>query len=248
MVKNCVTRIVLITIVLFIGCKGEKKPEKPKTPLPTDGVLTTKEYVLDYNSDGFEVYRYKDGRFLNGTFSIDFEGKIFEEVSLKNGLLHGEYKMYKENGKLGTISNYANGKKEGITKKFFDDGRVKGVEEFKNNKLVKETFYDQKGLASFVKEKIAGKWVVKIYKDGKLTGEEFDKVINKKNYAISKFIYPERNAVQILGFELNDDNDGFNEQVLYLFNRNYKLIDSIDVTKDRKKFKDLISNKNFLRR
>jgi len=65
-------------------------------------------------------------------------GNMKSEVKLnKDGLKHGKYKSYYDNGKNQSKGKYKNGKKVGKLTFYYEDGSIKKVEEYKDGELVK---------------------------------------------------------------------------------------------------------------
>ena len=78
--------------------------------------------------------------------------------NMKDGKLHGESKIFYENGKLKCVSNYKDGKQQGESKGFYENGKLQCVSNYKDGKLhgERKEFYEN-GELDFVEN----------YKDGK---------------------------------------------------------------------------------
>ncbi len=59
-------------------------------------------------------------------------GKIFQNVNYKDGILNGKRQVYFENGKLKSEESYTQGKKNGKWKAWFDNGSIKETGFFEN--------------------------------------------------------------------------------------------------------------------
>ena len=62
---------------------------------------------------------------FQGTVKWYFEnGKVFQIVNYKNGILFGTRKAFFENGNLKSETTYKNGKKDGVWKEYFEKGKL----------------------------------------------------------------------------------------------------------------------------
>jgi antitoxin component YwqK of YwqJK toxin-antitoxin module len=59
--------------------------------------------------------------------------------------MHGPYRSWWPNGKLGTSGQYVYGKAEGKWRGWYRTGELQGEEWFENGKSVKVIYYDKKG-------------------------------------------------------------------------------------------------------
>ena len=55
---------------------------------------------------------------------------IVEKSVYKNGKREGEWKFYRENGKLEQIENFKNGKEEGEWKVYHENGKLEKINHF----------------------------------------------------------------------------------------------------------------------
>ena len=60
-------------------------------------------------------------------------------------VMHGPYRSWWSNGKLGTYGQYVYGKAEGKWRGWYKTGELQGEEWFENGKSVKVIYYDKKG-------------------------------------------------------------------------------------------------------
>lgn len=105
-------------------------------------------------------------------------GKVEEVMIYKNGLRHGESRLYDVFGNLKEISNYVNDKLEGENIKYYENGKIKRACNFENGKI--------NGIVKYFHEN--GKLQREsIFKDGKLHGpslnyDDTGNLMAKRNY------------------------------------------------------------------
>ncbi|WP_439131222.1 toxin-antitoxin system YwqK family antitoxin [Polaribacter sp.] len=63
-----------------------------------------------------------------------------------NGKGHGRFKRWFFNGQMAVNGIHQNGKKEGVWKYYHFNGKVASIEVFKNNSLIKEKYFNEKGI------------------------------------------------------------------------------------------------------
>jgi antitoxin component YwqK of YwqJK toxin-antitoxin module len=59
--------------------------------------------------------------------------------------MHGPYRAWWPNGKLGTVGQYENGVTEGKWSGWYSNGHLQGYEWFKAGKLVRGRYWDESG-------------------------------------------------------------------------------------------------------
>ena len=75
------------------------------------------------------IYNF-DANLTTGNIETWLDKTLLSKGKMKDGLPHGEMKVYNEKGKVASIINFKNGIQDGITKNFDENG-----------KLIKETLY-----------------------------------------------------------------------------------------------------------
>jgi len=93
-----------------------------------------------------------DGKLLNGTNIETYKsGQLKEKGNFKNGLKHGAWKSWQENGLLLYSESWRNGKKHGKMIVFNEKGSINNTFYYKNNqKHGKCEFYENGVLVSIV--------------------------------------------------------------------------------------------------
>ena len=94
--------------------------------------IGNKTIVTNYLDEGHKlkiIYNF-DANLTTGNIETWFDKTLLSKGKMKDGLPHGEMKVYNEKGKVTSIINYKNGMQDGITKDFDENG-----------KLIKETLY-----------------------------------------------------------------------------------------------------------
>ena len=94
--------------------------------------IGNKTIVTNYLDGGHElkfIYSF-DSNLTTGNIETWFNKTLLSKGKMKDGLPHGETKVFNEKGKVTSIINYKNGMQDGITKDFDENG-----------KLIKETLY-----------------------------------------------------------------------------------------------------------
>ena len=94
--------------------------------------IGNKTIVTNYLDEGHKlkfIYNF-DANLTTGNIETWFDKTLLSKGKMKDGLPHGEMKIFNEKGKVISIINYKNGIQDGITKDFNENG-----------KLIKETLY-----------------------------------------------------------------------------------------------------------
>ena len=94
--------------------------------------IGNKTIVTNYLDEGHKlkiIYNF-DANLTTGNIETWLDKTLLSKGKMKDGLPHGEMKVYNEKGKVTSIINYKNGIQDGITKDFNENG-----------KLIKETLY-----------------------------------------------------------------------------------------------------------
>ena len=94
--------------------------------------IGNKTIVTNYLDEGHKlkiIYNF-DVNLTTGNIETWLDKTLLSKGKMKDGLPHGEMKVYNEKGKVTSIINYKNGIQDGITKDFNENG-----------KLIKETLY-----------------------------------------------------------------------------------------------------------
>ena len=94
--------------------------------------IGNKTIVTNYLDEGHKlkiIYNF-DANLTTGNIETWLDKTLLSKGKMKDGLPHGEMKVFNEKGKVISIINYKNGIQDGITKDFNENG-----------KLIKETLY-----------------------------------------------------------------------------------------------------------
>ena len=94
--------------------------------------IGNKTIVTNYLDEGHKlkiIYNF-DANLTTGNIETWLDKTLVSKGKMKDGLPHGETKVFNEKGKVTSIINYKNGIQDGITKNFDENG-----------KLIKETLY-----------------------------------------------------------------------------------------------------------
>lgn len=103
-------------------------------------------------------------------------GKLFQLVHYKNGILDGNRKIYYESGQLKTNSNYKNGKLNGKWESYYSNGKMEAQGKYEDNQREGnwKTYYDDGKLESegkYVFDKKVEVWKTNYY-DGTSDNEK----------------------------------------------------------------------------
>ena len=123
----------------FVEVSPEDMEYKTLDLYDKNGKLLTKQedignktIVTNYLDEGHKlkiIYNF-DSNLTTGNIETWLDKTLLSKGKMKDGLPHGEMKVYNEKGKVTSIINYKNGIQDGITKNFDENG-----------KLIKETLY-----------------------------------------------------------------------------------------------------------
>lgn len=94
------------------------------------------------------------------------ENKVNGEViqyTYLNGVKHGEWKLFFQNGKLKEVGNYSNDNTQGLWKAYYDDGILRAEGQYDNNNQIGLwKFYDEMGnlraQGNYINNQQTGKW------------------------------------------------------------------------------------------
>lgn len=121
----------IVMLLLILTSCGKERIEEISKLEKRDGI----NYVIgeDKPYTGIFIKRYENRN-------------TYIEARFKNGLLHGETKIYFENGDLAATSIYANDKLDGNHKKYYTNGNIKVETMYKNgNREGKHKTYYENG-------------------------------------------------------------------------------------------------------
>lgn len=191
MKKSTITlkALFLCAFLCLLNCKTEVKNEGPKF-IPRDS------YSI-YSHNGKKIHRENSAKtIMDGHYIVGDSSKRWEEFTVKQGVLNGDYIIYHNNGKVFTHSKYYNGKlhgedllyyMSGKLKKFsaynrgvpygkiieyYEGGQVRSETRKKNDEVISSLVYDEKGnLTSKISAKNNTK-TIRVYKDGKMISED----------------------------------------------------------------------------
>ena len=123
----------------FVEVSPEDMEYKTLDLYDKNGKLLTKQedignktIVTNYLDEGHKlkiIYNF-DSNLTTGNIETWLDKTLLSKGKMKDGLPHGEMKVFNEKGKVISIINYKNGIQDGITKDFNENG-----------KLIKETLY-----------------------------------------------------------------------------------------------------------
>ncbi|MBF4806490.1 MAG: toxin-antitoxin system YwqK family antitoxin [Pseudoleptotrichia goodfellowii] len=127
-----------------------------------------KVYITNYvqtENDNLKLKRVSDSTYEisnSGNFRIHDAGGRQLDVTLKGGIINGQYNEYYSNGNMFTTGKYDDGKKEGLWKIYTESGLLWKSYEYKNNEL--------NGKYILYYASTGGKETVGNYKNDKLDG------------------------------------------------------------------------------
>ncbi|WP_372936080.1 toxin-antitoxin system YwqK family antitoxin, partial [Seonamhaeicola sp.] len=141
MKKTTIAVIALLfcTLLSFFNCKNETSDNGIKF-IPRDS------YIVDFRN-GVTIYRDKiSKKVMNGYYIVGDSSKKWEEFSVKEGLLNGDYIVYHNNGKKFTHSKYFKGKLHGEDLLYYSSGKLKKFSAYDRGNLIgKVTEYYEGG-------------------------------------------------------------------------------------------------------
>ena len=88
--------------------------------------IGNKTIVTNYLDEGhkFKIIYNFDANLTTGNIETWIDKTLLSKGKMKDGLPHGEMKVYNEKGKVTSIINYKNGMQDGITKDFDENGEL----------------------------------------------------------------------------------------------------------------------------
>ena len=217
--------IRLTILIFFISANGCKSPEEKQDDSFT--FIERNAYTINsYN--GKDYYRIKGLKeFMDGYYVVGNELTKWEEFQFKEGLLHGDYIIFHENGKIFSHAKYVNGLRHGeelnysklgvLTKKknynfdklsgnqytFFDNGKVLSESLYKDDEFIESTDFDILGnitSQTFIED---GRTVTQKIVEGKIYSEMVSS--NYDDYETMKF-FNEDGSTKIYLRQLEENN------------------------------------------
>ena len=120
--------LIILTLLLVIGCS---KPINYGLLVERDLVYYTKDKNKPYSGD---------------MFSLDENGEIEEEVTLKDGLVwNGKWSRYYENGEKKNEVNYKDGKEDGTWTRWYENGQKYSEGIYGDGKWISEKCWNEDG-------------------------------------------------------------------------------------------------------
>ncbi|WP_341221244.1 hypothetical protein [Polaribacter atrinae] len=157
-----------ISFILFLTCfqvfsqkdsivnffDSNKKVITDKTKATTFEILTKQNDSIwlsrKYKRNGklyyYQHYRTSDKKIKIGEGIVyNKHGKMIELSFYNEGLKHGRYKSWFDNGNLNTEGRFYKGKKEGLFKIYHYNGILAGKAIFKKDTITQDIYYDING-------------------------------------------------------------------------------------------------------
>lgn len=123
--------------------------EGPKTWYSESGNIVLQEYYKNNKVEGEQKAYYENGNLKSvvdykgsrvmGMVAYSPDGKVLHKDDFKNG--NGKWKYFWSNGKILEEGQYKNWVKDGIWKKYRENGELDTVTEYKNGRVVEETWH-----------------------------------------------------------------------------------------------------------
>lgn len=230
--------LIFIGLLLFsvYGCKEDQaKNSTSKKNQSSVLNISDNDYTLEYNAGVPPKYYLNDNTLMNGTYRILNNGVLSEEINLKKGLQNGVQSYFKDSKVIKEIA-YKNGIRDGESKGYFNDGNIKSVAFYKNDSLTgKSITYDQQGRIESESLTVDGLYSSKVFKEGKLIGEEYDLKHDLGILSVLKTFDENGKVTNILGFNSKESSN----PILYILNENHVIMDSVDPKKNPKKAMEL---------
>ena len=97
--------------------------------------------------DGYykEIYEVTDDSIKHGTYLKYYSNEILaDSCEYQNGKIHGERKLYSEEGKLEIVESYEHGVFEGPYTTYYPGGQIKKIQQYKSDKIqgILEEYYE----------------------------------------------------------------------------------------------------------
>jgi antitoxin component YwqK of YwqJK toxin-antitoxin module len=133
------------------------KPAAKQTSINNNNSTAVKRYAIEditQIQDGNKYYYVlKNPLTTTGTkekvngivFSNYDDGKIWEELTYKDGNRYGPYKVYWNNGKIHDEGIFTGVDYEGIRKKYHINGRLRRKTDYRNGTIWEDRCYDENG-------------------------------------------------------------------------------------------------------
>ncbi|MBS9778672.1 MAG: hypothetical protein KGV58_00010 [Campylobacteraceae bacterium] len=135
-----------------------------------EDVVEERNYEKGVHKEDSTWYFDKNGNAFNGVFKTYYEnGKLKQEINIKNGIREGVAGFYYGSGVLKSEKMYKNNLQNGKSKSFFENGKVMGVTKYVNGDGIYQKILNQDGTSRV-------KTFEDTYANGKIYEQEkFDK-------------------------------------------------------------------------
>lgn len=199
------TLCLFLLSLIFIACKNQtEKTDKSFT------FIEQGQYVVDsYN--GHSIYRdKKNKKIMDGYYVVGNELTKWEEFSVKEGLLDGDYLLFHNNGEIFSHAIYSKGKKHGAEKTYYPSGTLKKTVMYANDVITGtvETYFESGQVATKA-----------TYKDGKSVESSAYDILG--NIVSQTFIKDGRTITQtirggkVYSEQINSNYDSFEATKFY---------------------------------
>ncbi|WP_170180966.1 toxin-antitoxin system YwqK family antitoxin [Hyunsoonleella aestuarii] len=179
-------------------------------------------YVIGNKTSKWEEFSVKEG-VLNGDYIVfHSNGEIFSHSQYQNGKLHGNEKIYSLSGKIKTHKTYNQGLLYGKSIGYFENGQISSESTIKNEEIIESISYNQIGEIDsqmFIKD---GRKITQYVKGGKVFSEQISSTYD--DFEAMKFYY-EDGSLNVYLRMLDDGEKSF----LIELNENGDEIKRIDV-------------------
>jgi hypothetical protein len=97
-----------------------------------DGLFVGRGFLENGKKEGLWYYFYETG-------------ELKQEIGYKDGVEHGSFKLFHENGNIAITCTKVNGKTVGLWQEYYEDGRIKEIGQYNNDKYSPIDFWDENG-------------------------------------------------------------------------------------------------------
>ena len=117
-----IRRLIPVLLVLFGCLQAEPLPRNVDTLVEQGDMYLDRETMLPYSGPIFRLME-------------DDSSTVQMSTTLKDGLRHGPWEIYHENGQLSSKGTWSNGELDGPFEDYYENGQLLGRSSYSNGEL-----------------------------------------------------------------------------------------------------------------
>lgn len=239
MKNNFLITMLLIAccIVLFSSC-NQVVEGIYRTQLGISDTISYNDYKYEIDTKNRRVFLTLSNDFMDGHYVVKRDDKLYEEFTIDEGLLTGNYITFHKNGVPDVSQSYINSVASGPYLTFYENGQLRLETSYKGGvRSDIEVRYDGYGNIASKTEKRDGVVFEHQYFNGVRAVSLFTKEIEGESYEMI-MKYTSFDTIEfILGKKADNATPEF-----YLFNSDYEVVETVNALSDPDRAREIFSS------